>query len=452
MALNIINNGESGLIVRQKINSSFDLLNKGRGYVTPEDYGAVGDGVTNDYTALNSAINSGLIVILKDKTYLTNTSISVPDNASIIGTGKNSVIKTTSNISIFNITGSDITIDRVTFAGNSTGTNQTGVYAVGNAGFTLYRVNIKVTNCTFTLLGGFGLYSSYMIGLNSGNEHQGSFYITNCFFYSCYIGVGLYERGEYNTLTNCVISKCSYGYVNNAGNNSFIGGHIADCINNGVTIGTGVNDGHGVVVGTKINHNAYNISATGVITNFTFDCCMIYAGIVTVATSNGFKFTNCEFNTATFTLTNNPFLEFNDCKFTVTATTYTLTGTKPIYRNCWSLSGQIAVTPKTFVPNTLTLTANGTFTVPSGHLIDDIYFENTTANAVTGGIKIGTTNGGTEVIVSQAIAANEIVAVANANILKHIFSSTVDQILYIQAVTSWNSANVICFIRIKPMY
>lgn len=421
------------------------------GFVTPEDYGAKGDGSTNDATALQNAINSGYQVKLGNKTYLTNTALSVSDNSSISGSGKLSILKTTSNVSILSITGSSITIDGVTFLGNATGTSQNGISAIGNAGFTLYRVNIKVSNCNFISLGGFGMYTTLNIGLNSGNEHQGTFYATNCFFASCYIGVGLYERGEYNTFSNCVISKCTFGFVNNAGNNTFIGGQIVDCATNGVTIGTGVNDGHGSMVGTKINHNGYNVSVNSVVTNFTFANCMFYVGIISVITANGIKFHGCEFSVATYVLTNNVQLEFSNCKFTVAATTYSLTGTPPVYNNCYHLDSKKAATAKVFYSELTTLSANGTFTVPAGMTIESIVFENTTANAVTGGIRIGSTNGGAEVVTAKAVGANEIVQVTNAELLIPVFSSSVQQILYIQAVTAWNSASVKCYIKLKPL-
>lgn len=82
--------------------------------------------------------------------------------------------------------------------------------------------------------------------------------------------------------------------------------------------------------------------------------------------------------------------------------------------------------------------ANATAVLPAGSVIEAITFRNKTANAVTGGIRVGTTNGGAEVVTAATVGANAFVqATVNAFTL-----STSSQTLYVQAVTSWNSAVV----------
>lgn len=78
--------------------------------------------------------------------------------------------------------------------------------------------------------------------------------------------------------------------------------------------------------------------------------------------------------------------------------------------------------------------------VPAGYAIRDIFVLNTTVNPVTGGIRIGTTSGGTQVIVALAVGGGAFILSTEA--LLRAFSSTIDQILYIQAVTSWNGASL----------
>lgn len=88
------------------------------------------------------------------------------------------------------------------------------------------------------------------------------------------------------------------------------------------------------------------------------------------------------------------------------------------------------------------LTAASTFTLPIGATIQRFSFNNNTANAVTGGLKIGTTSGATDVVAAQAVAGSAYISTTDAATLKHEFSSTATTQLFIDAVASWNSAAV----------
>lgn len=80
--------------------------------------------------------------------------------------------------------------------------------------------------------------------------------------------------------------------------------------------------------------------------------------------------------------------------------------------------------------------------VPANYYITEIVYSNSTANAVTGGISIGTTANGTDVVAAQAVGANALTFTPNASILKQPFSTTAPTPLHAAAVTAWASANV----------
>lgn len=92
------------------------------------------------------------------------------------------------------------------------------------------------------------------------------------------------------------------------------------------------------------------------------------------------------------------------------------------------------------------ITSATTFVIPAGYMIRNIVIYNNTGNAITGGLKVGTTLGGTDVVTSIAVNASSIVNVADSSIAKRFFSKTSDTTIYIDAVVSWNSANVDIFI------
>jgi len=85
---------------------------------------------------------------------------------------------------------------------------------------------------------------------------------------------------------------------------------------------------------------------------------------------------------------------------------------------------------------------------PKGYKLESILFENTTANVVTGGIKVGTTAGGTDVVTAATVGAN---AEGLMTLAKDFFSTSVDQTLYIDAVTAWNSASINLTFRFRKV-
>lgn len=426
-------------------------------WVTPEMFGAVGDGTTDDSTALQNAINyvgsnsSVGIQLGYNKTYRVGTVLTIVSNVFIKGCGASSKIKTTGNVQFTDITGSNNTFLNIAFegavAGGSGGANF-ALYVNGNAGLTLYRTNNIVDGCTFTNMN-TGIYSGLMVGTSSGSKHEGAFSISNCIFTGCATGLNFAARGEYNTVVNCKWNSCTTGISCAGGNNTFIGGHVVDCTT-GVSILSGTNNAHGSIVGMKINHNTTNINCTHTL-GFTFSACQIFSGNITLTGTGKTRFIGCHIDAIsnTLTITNSP-VQFSDCEFDGVVGTYTLTGTAPVMISSYSGTAKMA-TPKVSYSELNTLTANSTFTVPARMTIESIVYENTTANAVTGGVRIGTTNGGAEVVVAQAIGANAVGQITDANILLRFFSSTVQQILYIQAVTAWNSASVKFYIKLKPL-
>lgn len=86
--------------------------------------------------------------------------------------------------------------------------------------------------------------------------------------------------------------------------------------------------------------------------------------------------------------------------------------------------------------------ANSSIILPAKAIIKDIIVLNNTANAVTGGIKFGTSAGATDIASGLAIAGSALVSITDAALLKKIFSFSATQTIYFDAVVSWNSTNV----------
>jgi hypothetical protein len=87
-------------------------------------------------------------------------------------------------------------------------------------------------------------------------------------------------------------------------------------------------------------------------------------------------------------------------------------------------------------------TAAGNFTLPANAFIRDIIVLNTNGNAITGGLKFGTSSGGVDVVAALTVGGNALVWVTDALTLKRYFSSSSSQQIFFDAVTLWNSASV----------
>lgn len=305
-------------------------------FITPEMYGAIGNGVTNDNVAFTSCINAASIskkaILLSNKTY-SITGLTISDSITIIGMGYKTILATSSNTPIISITGSYNNISGIHFKGNSTGTSQDGINATGVVGLTSYRIFNKIENCYGENLGGSFVYGKYMVGTDDGNNHEGSFLLNNCIAKSCLNGFFFDERSEYNALNGCKSFSCTTGLKIFGGNNNFTGGMITGC-ETGVLLGTGANDCHGLISSTSINHNTINVSALNVANGMMFNGCALYAGNISVVTSTNIAFSDCLLGgTMTITSTNNSKTKFNNCDFQ-TAFTLNLAGRQPLFNNC----------------------------------------------------------------------------------------------------------------------
>lgn len=80
--------------------------------------------------------------------------------------------------------------------------------------------------------------------------------------------------------------------------------------------------------------------------------------------------------------------------------------------------------------------------LPASAYIRDIFIENTTTNAVTGGIDIGKTSGAADVVSAKTCAASCLTFVADSALLLRVFSKTAQQTLFILGHTDGNSANL----------
>ncbi|WP_431030058.1 glycosyl hydrolase family 28-related protein [Lysinibacillus sp. LZ02] len=121
-----------------------------------KSYGAVGDGATDDTDAIQQALNQGGLILIPSGTYLITTTLRVPSNTILLGTG-NSILKRNASILAILINDSDgtqglynanenILIENLTFDSNGTNfSTNVSTLAFGHMrGLTLR--NVKILN------------------------------------------------------------------------------------------------------------------------------------------------------------------------------------------------------------------------------------------------------------------------------------------------------------------
>lgn len=127
------------------VNINFDP-----GILNVMDFGVAADGVTDDATEIQAAVDAAEavqgVLYFPPGTYLTESQITVDsDYVTIKGAGRQTVVKTTSNVNIFRPTGvTGITIRDMTLEGNGTGSNQDGIRCINVTDSAFH--NIRVNN------------------------------------------------------------------------------------------------------------------------------------------------------------------------------------------------------------------------------------------------------------------------------------------------------------------
>lgn len=254
-----------------------------RGTCSLEQFGAVGDSVTDDTAAWQAAAAAilagtyGTVVLGANRTYLITTgTLVLGAGRSIVGQGPGSIIKTSGDHIVVHINGERAAALNFRIEGDNGTSSQHGVQ-VGTNGVGMpvrFRVaGVSVEDC---------YYGFRFIGPSLSNYEGGL--VSDCQAVDCNIAYSFTEQAEYVTCVNCHawgslagLRSPGVGFDIGAGNVVVVGGSSSSNIY-GSRLLTGTNDAHGIFVGTEFNHNASPILSQAIVYGHTYVACHMYGG------------------------------------------------------------------------------------------------------------------------------------------------------------------------------
>lgn len=315
-----------------------------------KDYGAKGDGSTNDVAAFNAALASGYPVIVPFGKYYLASTVTVGEGKILQGYGDSSILYVSGDYPAITIGGNSTTVSGLKILGNGRGTvtayattrpSQDGIYIYTSSGG---KQANKILNIRFDSLGGKAI--NYVYNYRPGREYGLS--VSNVYAFKCFIGFKAGETAEFATWSNIAADSCQYGLWIQGGNNTFTGGDVSNNRTN-LYLKKGTNDGHASIVGVMLNHSLDKaVWADSLQSGYTISNCMIYYGDIYVTNSTGVKFSNCDIRPGTVTYINSTLCTFENT-YWVNTPTFSFTGTLPrFFGNTWATA-----TPGTGVYNSI---------------------------------------------------------------------------------------------------
>ena len=148
-------------------------------YVTPQMYGAKGDGINDDTEFIKSALSSGKNVVFPSGIYLISETLEITEDKTIMGCGiTNTTITSNGGVSIFNITGKNNEIKNIGIKG---------------------RVNTSIITKP-----SYGINLNY----NKGDGADSRNTLTNVEVYYFETGINISNPSRSCVLNECKISWC----------------------------------------------------------------------------------------------------------------------------------------------------------------------------------------------------------------------------------------------------
>ena len=252
------------------------IIGPGTGFpgITPDDFGASGNGIADDTVPVQTALNSASVVYFPaGKTYLTSNLVATR-NVRLQGYGPSSVIKFKVGSTGYNFDSTSAfacQIDGIAFDGGSLN-NFAGTAAAGTRSGVHLWTNFRNVSLSNSYIHG---YDNLGVGLNGDQSAIWTNYISNNIITNNWAGldngpsganhdvspggsVGSNDGAEYLRICNNGFFACRNGFILTAGNTSFDSNIVIKNNTNIYLNGTGGNNSHSTITGNLSNHGSTN--------------------------------------------------------------------------------------------------------------------------------------------------------------------------------------------------
>lgn len=295
------------------------------------------------------------------------TGVEVPDNASLIGSGNGTILylassvadgytvklKTHSSVSHMQFRGSDSVPTLTSTVGTRHGivfeSDIVSSLDGGTGEGTVYKQS-AITCCAIANFTGGGIVLT-----GTGVDVASNTLISDCFIDHCGAGIYIPYYSEFHRVSNCAVTRCWYGTVDNGGNNNFSNCDFSGC-RVGIQISPSTNNSHGSFTNCSVNHSrsaageankGTAILLQGAIYGEIFTGMQVFFGAIVVQDSVGVRFIGMNLGSdVPITVTNNSVITFSDCTFkdapTKASSLFTKSGNTMLkFTDCYLRDGNV---------------------------------------------------------------------------------------------------------------
>lgn len=260
-------------------------------------------------------------------------NIDMPEGSTLEGCGRSSIIRLLSSVEAgyaikierYNtISNVKIEGERSTTSKPSQGT-RTGVLFKSNDDGQEGETERDSQCCMMSNVWIGGFSDSGLKCHNTSMSVNRGLYAVNLYIVTCWAGLNIDYRSEFNKFVNYNTTMCQYGCINNGGNNVF-----TSCTFGGYSVGfyidgTKRNSAHGTINGCTFCHVGSNtgkaIQMEDVVNGFVVSECQVWYCSIDLTDCTGIAFVGCEFGRgttgegATINVSGGALIMFNGCMF-----------------------------------------------------------------------------------------------------------------------------------------